>query len=324
MKSSAHQLRRPAVLLLAMAGLIVSLADLQAQTIPSKLAGSDRIPPGLVGNADDTRHPPRGRSSQADLEQILSQRGVSVDAQTLAANRGRRRLAGERRVPSELEVPREDRANRNLPNRPTRSALLQRLRQLPGGAARLDAARRRGAPLQTSSGQAPLRRDRGESYSLAYDDLAAAEGLTSAPSTGESLASQMNIAGDWSAYVYPPSRWSDDNGNRITFFGASVYVSNSQTVYRVGKDGCATMTLSVPVDGWYIVNFLMQIQSNAKLIVSTGFFTNIKLAEYTGDGNWHYYPSLVEMQAGYHFIKACGGTAGKSARYLASGAYDLP
>jgi len=324
MKISAHQFRWPALLLLAMAGLIGSFADLQAQATPSRLAGADRIPPGLLQHADDVRQPPRGRSSQADLEQILGQRGVSVEAQALAANRGRRRLAGERRVPSEFEVPREGRANRNIPNRPTRSALLQRLRQLPGGAARLDAARRRGAPVPTSSGQAPLRLDGGDSYSLAYDDLAAAEGLTSAPLAGEAAPFQTIAGGDWSTWICPPSKWSDDQGTRISFFRASAYSSNSQTIYRLGKDGCATMTLQIPTDGWYIVHFLMQIQSNAKLNVTTGFFTKTSLAEFSGDGNWHSYPVLVEMQSGFHLVSACGGTTGRSARYLASGAYDLP
>lgn len=327
MKSSARLLRWLAILLLAMAGLIGNFADLQAQPIPSKLAGSDRVPAGFLGNADDARQPPSGRSSQADLVQILNQRGVSVDAQALAANRGKRRLAGSRQVPSEMEIPREDRANRanrNLPNRPSRSALLQRLRQLPGGAARMDEARRRGAPVQTSTGQAPIRLDGGDASRLAYDDLASAEGLTSAPSTDEPLASQTNIAGNWSAWFFPPSKWYDDNGNRISFGGASVYSYNSQTFYRLGKDACAYMVLNVPADGWYVVYYTMQIRSGAKLIVSEGFFTTTKLAEFTGDGNWHQYPSLVEMQAGYHWIRACGGTAGKTARYYASGAYDLP
>ena len=323
MKSSVLQLRWPAVLLLLIAGSIGNLTDIQAQDIPSRLAGSDRIPPGFRGHADDARQPPRGRSSQAELEQILSQRGVSVDAQTLAANRGNRRLSGSRRIPSEMAIPREPRA-RNQPNRPSRSALLQRLRQLPGGAARLENARRRGAPLQTSSGQGPLRLDTRDSYNLAYDDLATSEGLTSRQFAGESLASQTNTAGDWYAWFNPPGRWTDDSGNRLSLFGASVYQSNSQTVYRLGKDDCAMMLLQVPVDGWYIVHFLMQIQSTAKLVVSSGIMAPIELAEFSGDGNWHYYPALVEMQAGYHFIKGCGGTAGKSARYLASGAYDLP
>jgi hypothetical protein len=324
MKSSAHQLLMRAVILLAMAGFTGNFAHLQAQAIPARLAGADRIPPGLMGHADDARQPPRGRRNQADLVQILNQRGVSVDAQELAANSGRRRLAGSRRVPSEMEIPRADRANRNQPNRPSRAALLQRLRQLPGGAARLDAARRRGAPVGTSTGQAPLRLDGGDSYSLAYDDLVVAEGLTSIPLTGEPAASQTNTAGDWSTYLYPPGKWSDSNGNRVSLSGATVYASSSQTIYRLGKDACATMLLNVPVNGWYIVFYTMQIQSGAKLVVSTGFFTNTILNQFTGDGSWHAYPTLVEMQAGYHFIKACGDTAGKSARFLWSGAYDLP
>ncbi len=325
MKSSAHQLLSRIVMLLAMAGLTGNFVDLQAQDVPSKLAGTDRIPPGLLGHADDARQPPRGQTNQADLVQILSQRGVSVDAQALAANRGQRRLSGARRVPSEMEIPREDRTNRNQPTRPSRSALLQRLRQLPGGAARLDAARRRGAPIGTSTGQAPLRLDSGDSYGLAYDDLAASEGLTSAPLAGENLASQTSADGDWSTFLYPPSRWSDDSGNRVSMTGASVYSTGSNSlVIRVYKDGCASMILQVPADGWYIVFYTMQIQSGAKLDVTTGFMTTSKLNEFTGDGAWHAYPTLVEMQAGFHLVRACSRTAGKSARFLWSGAYDLP
>jgi len=325
MKPSAHQLLSRAVILLAMVGFTGNLADLQAQDIPSRLAGTDRIPQGLLGHADDVRQPPRGHRSQTDLEQILSQRGVSVDAQALAAHRGQRRLPGARRVPSDMDIPREERTNRNQPTRPSRSALLQRLRQLPGGAARLDAARRRGAPVGSSTGQTPLKLNGGDSYNLAYDDLASAKGLTSAPLAAEPTPSQTITGGDWSTFLYPPSSWSDDGGNRVSMTGASVYSTGPNSlVIRVYKDGCASMILQVPADGWYIVFYTMQIQSGAKLDVTTGFMTTSKLNEFTGDGAWHAYPTLVEMQAGFHLVRACSRTAGKSARFLWSGAYDLP
>jgi hypothetical protein len=140
----------------------------------------------------------------------------------------------------------------------------------------------------------------------------------------ESPAPQATVTGDWSATLYPPSKWIDDGGNRISFNNAWVYTSGSQTIYRLGENGCASMVLNVPADGWYIVWYTMQMQSGAKLIVSTGFLNRTRLNEFTGDGNWHAYPTLVEMQAGYHLVMACGDTAGKSARYLWSGAYDLP
>ncbi len=102
MQSFIHTLRWPAMLFVAMSASIISVANLQAQVIPAKLAGSDRVPSEFRGIQPDTGRPPSGPPSQAQLVQVLQQRGVSVDAQTLAANRGKRKLRPSSRVPSEF------------------------------------------------------------------------------------------------------------------------------------------------------------------------------------------------------------------------------
>ncbi|MEE8486980.1 MAG: hypothetical protein V3S56_02335 [Gemmatimonadota bacterium] len=65
MQSFIHTLRWPAMLLIAMSGMIVSVADLQAQAIPAKLAGTDRVPAELQVSQEYAGRRPTGPPSQA-------------------------------------------------------------------------------------------------------------------------------------------------------------------------------------------------------------------------------------------------------------------
>lgn len=309
MKSFVPRTHWPAILVVAMAGLIVSLAGLQAQTIPPKLEGSDRLPAGVQVGEADTGRPPSGPPSQAQLVQVLQQRGVSVDARTLAANRGRQQIRSLSRMPAEAGQPDDGRVRLQ---RPSQASLLRRMRQLPGGQTRLDEARRRGAPLGTSTGQAPRR---GEGlYSLVSAEPASAAGPNWIP-MGSDL-SPTNESGDWSVLL---------TANDGSVIGGSLHFTNAAVAYtnqfKLRAGGCAKMALKVPADGWYMVWYMVNIASQAKWVVKAG---NTAVAEFTGNGTTSFYPLVLELGSGFHWIMACNPNSSSDVQYYMSGAYDLP
>lgn len=81
------------------------------------------------------------------------------------------------------------------------------------------------------------------------------------------------------------------------------------------------MLLKIPADGWYIVWYHMNIAPGTKLVV-TNYAT--KLAEFSGDGTWKSYPTLLEMEDGYVYITACTPDIAQNVSYFMSGAYDIP
>jgi len=236
--------RWTAILAITMAGLIVSLADLQAQTIPPILAGSDRLPAELRGIQPDTRQPDNRPPSQAELVTALQQRGVSVDARSLSANRGQRLLRGSSQEPSEFGRPDNSRNSGSQPQRPSQAALMQRMRQMPGGRARLDEARRRGAQLGTSTGQAPQGAE--VLYDLASVEPVSSVGPTWGPSVSE--APSPVVLGDWSVF-FSTTRGSAD-GMGLHFRNATVLYASQFYLKRLG---CASMALQIPATGWYLI-----------------------------------------------------------------------
>lgn len=313
MQSFVHTFRWPAMLLIAMSGMIVSVANLQAQAIPPKLAASDQVPSELRGIQPDTERPPSGAPSQAQLVQVLQQRGVSVDAQTLAANRGKRKLRPSSQVPSEFRQPGNRGDSGVRLQRPTQAALLQRMRQTPGGRARLDEARQRGAPLETSTGQVP--RSGGGSYGLASAEMASVAGPTWRPVASKELPTPES--GDWQAFF--TANKGTDGQSSLHFYRATVQFTHR---FYLINGGCAAMSLVVPADGWYLVWWMVNIPSRASWIVKTSDGT--ELATFTGNGTTAFYPFVLEMGSGTHWIRACNPSSRGNVVYVMSGAYDIP
>ena len=313
MKTFVSRTHWPAILVVAMAGLIVNLAGLQAQTIPPILAGSDRLPSELQGIQPDTRQPANTPPSQAELVTALQQRGVSVDAQSLAANRGQRLLRGSSQEPSEFGRPDNSRNSGSQPQRPSQAAVMQRMRRIPGGQARLDEARQRGARLGTSTGQAPQ-------GGKALYDLASAEPVSSVgPTWGPSVREVPSpvVLGDWSVFFSTTRGYVDGMGLHFT----RTYVQYADQFYLSGG-ACAKMVLRIPASGWYLIWYMVNIQSQAKWVVTARDGT--ALGEFTGNGTTSIYPLVVELGSGVHVIDACNPHGSRRVRYYMSGAYDIP
>jgi len=81
------------------------------------------------------------------------------------------------------------------------------------------------------------------------------------------------------------------------------------------------MLLKIPTDGWYMVWYMVNIASQTQWVVKAG---NTVLATFTGNGTPSFYPLVLEMGRGNHWINACNPSSANYVRYYMSGAYDLP
>jgi hypothetical protein len=178
----------------------------------------------------------------------------------------------------------------------TAGAIIDALRALPGGAAHLDAATRRGAPIQAlRMGPRPL----GPAASAP-----AAAAIPTPPAA-------------FSITLTPPG-WTAPGGG-VFFEGASILYGTPSLVSSLTQPGLgfqvakshAEIVLSVPKDGWYVLAVRSRTGSGYTALVGHGPLVTLR----HGAGSppvvqtWDYrsrppgeylYPALLELSGGSH------------------------
>lgn len=181
---------------------------------------------------------------------------------------------------------------------PASAELLQKLRELPGGAARLEEAKRRGAPISIGSGS--VKQWLALLWPFAVTDAWAqtptALALTpAAPAVSTPLLANLTF---YRSMVYPSVN--------LAYIGLP---ADGSFAAAGGKPVGAVIRVNIATPGWYILNF------TGYASVGT---TNAELQHYQAGGTWTpvttwqipltakgdmSFPALVELGAGTHYLR---------------------
>ena len=178
--------------------------------------------------------------------------------------------------------------------RPTKKGLLDKVRNMPGGREIIEDAKRRGARI----GMAPD----GSDFSLAslnpfHVADAEAQGTFSLTLDSSNKWWSSNPNGYFLAYGAMAGSGNSMN-NFITLYNHGPNIIGSQTTNAYGY-----VRVSIPSDGWYIVNFEAYGGGPASMKhLEAGGFPEVQSWDYTGSYGTHSYPALVELAAGYHYF----------------------
>jgi hypothetical protein len=191
---------------------------------------------------------------------------------------------------AEMEArERQARAARD-PGETPRRQLIDKLKALPGGAERIEAARRQGAPISATTGR-----------------LRSAIAFAMPFRVREAWASTS----DFSVTLTPTSKTSTNPLARLSSRGSNVFPGTDRIDLWPGTIGLDRMQhrrdypfvwfhVEVPARGWYIINFRgLQYQSSARLVHGG---TVVASWDYSG-GSWEDYPTVLLLSAGEHYFQ---------------------
>ena len=294
---------QPASRVLTVLGaLTVSLgvAGVAGQELPPRLEAPRGSPPE-VQQAEAASPTARTASKAPTRAQVLAKLEELKPGSTKPENlKGGKPLAAATTPPTDVGEAGEKAPSpmAEKGRAPTAAELLQKLRDLPGGAARLEEAKRRGAPISSRSGAVkrwvallwPF------AVANAWAQAPTALGLTpAAPAVSTPMVAN------------------------ITFYRSMVYPSVNLAYVGLPADGAfaaagakpvgAVILVKIATPGWYVLNF-------------TGYAsigtTNAELQHYQAGGAWTpvttwqlpltakadlSFPALVELGAGTHYFR---------------------
>jgi hypothetical protein len=272
------------------------LSAIAAVLLVPALVAAQELPPRLPAAASPPPELERLQEAQTRAEQAQKERRALPTVPTPPDVQREMEEVRQRAAPQGAGAQRA----------PSREELLQRLRDLPGGADRLEQARKRGAPIPGAPG----------------------DGDTGSPPTASLLDRALEVLA-WlnpfhieSAHAQSPSfsvslttpNFSSSSPSAWAFFaGVDVWANapNSRWVSYTGGSTTAIerpyayFSVNVPTAGWYIVNF-------------SGWGSNSKasLHHYGGGSGWQpvtgwdysnryenlAYPALLELAPGQHYF----------------------
>lgn len=282
--------------------LTVSLAvgGLASQGLPPRLEAPRGQPPE-VQEADAAGQIARTASKAPTRAELLAKLEELKPGSTKPENlKGGKPLAAATTPPTEVGVSGEQllAPTAEKARAPTAAELLQKLRELPGGAARLEEAKRRGASISSRSGSVkrwlallwPF------AVTNAWAQAPTALALTpAAPAVSTPLVANLTF---YRAMVYPSVN--------LSYVGLP---ADGAFAAAGGKPVGAVIWVKIATPGWYVLNF-------------TGYASvgtaNAELQHYQAGGTWTpvttwqipltvkgdmTFPALVELGAGAHYFR---------------------
>ena len=261
-------------------------ASVLAMLLVPTLLAAQELPPRLEAPPRPPPEHQRLQEAQARVEQAQKERRPLQAAPTPPPQQ---REIEEARQKVRPESAGEQKA-------PTRDELLQKLRELPGGAERLEQARKRGAPVPAAPPSASALLD------AVLEVLAWLNPFHVATANAQTPAFSVALTPANSATQHAA----------VHYHGASVYAGNPNGRYLFANLGSmasgiahAQFYVTIPATGWYIVNFTgYGGASKATLSRWTGStWADVTTWDFSTRYEYLAYPVLLELSAGtHHFI----------------------
>jgi hypothetical protein len=289
-------------------GSLGRAAGLVPALLVAAVASAQQIPPRLPASASPPPEIQRAQEAQARTEQAQKERRA-LPATPTPPPQQQEIDKLRQQLPEQAATP---------PTPPSREEILQKLRELPGGAERLEEAKRRGARIPDRPSPPTSWRGRVVEVLAWLNPLHVETAQAQTPSYSVSLTAA-------NPYVSTPFAF-------IGFSGVEVWCQNCRSLFPQGTAltdrAYAYVGINVPANGWYILNFSGWGWNSKALLAhwSASGWQSVATWDFSSQtataGVYLAYPALLELGAGTHYfiLRATQGTMA----FNSFQAYNLP
>lgn len=291
----------------AVVGLSLSVEYVKAQD-EAPLPASPAPPPDVQEREKMGKPPaPPGRSPEVD-ELLQKVRLTRADIERRKADKSERQLPATAEEPPDVKEMKKAEKAPSPPGRsPDLAELIEKIKKQPGGAEKLEKARKHGAKIPPGAGGATLESSLERLPGPRMDGP-----VFGFNSSGEQLpmmkatrgAPYPNVPGLGNMSV---GDWLPSNSNTSTMWGSySRYAYANPLVGNVDVKPYVYAMANVTNPGWYIVNFVAT-KGKASLkkydpASSPQFPTLTQWDNSTSANQYESYPFVVNLAAGYHYF----------------------